>query len=143
MGTLVKRGWMLLVAIVVVAAASFAVYRLRGYFGAHPNSAANAGISNEIVPFNPKQVILEVFGAPGSVATINYLDTDAQPQQVLHTTLPWTNTMTTTLPGVFANVIAQGDGDSIGCRITINGVVKDERVVNKVQAYTFCLDKSG
>jgi hypothetical protein len=31
----------------------------------------------------------------------------------------------------------------LGCRITVNGEVKDERTVNKVDAYTFCLDKSG
>ena len=40
-------------------------------------------------------------------------------------------------------VMAQGDGDSIGCRIVIDGVVKDERQVNTMNAYTYCLDKSG
>ena len=44
---------------------------------------------------------------------------------------------------VVGNVVAQGNGDSIGCRIIVNGEVKDERTVNKVDAYTFCLDKSG
>jgi Mycobacterium membrane protein len=39
--------------------------------------------------------------------------------------------------------VAQGDSDSLGCRITIDGVVKDERSVNTVNAYTFRLDKSG
>jgi hypothetical protein len=38
---------------------------------------------------------------------------------------------------------AQGGSDSIGCRIIIDGVVKDERSVKTVNAYTFCLDKSG
>ncbi|BBX72686.1 hypothetical protein BST45_17630 [Mycobacterium shinjukuense] len=134
---------MLVVAVVVVAAAGFGVYRLHGIFGSHSTASASGAIANEIVPFNPKQVVLEVFGAPGSVATINYLDIKAQPQQVLDATLPWSLTMTTTLPGVFANLVAQGNGDFIGCRITINGVVKDERSVNEVNAYTFCLDKSG
>ncbi len=40
-------------------------------------------------------------------------------------------------------LVAQGNGNTIGCRITVNGVVKDERTVNAVNAYTFCLDKSG
>jgi hypothetical protein len=57
---------MLLVAVLVVAITGFAIYRLHGIFGSHTNTSANAGLSNEIVPFNPKQVILEVFGAPGS-----------------------------------------------------------------------------
>ena len=134
---------MLLVAVVVVAFATFGVYRLHGIFGSHHKTSGASGISNEIIPFNPKQVVLEVFGAPGTVATINYLDVNAQPQQVLDTTLPWSYTKTTTLPGVFANVVAQGNSDSIGCRIIINGVVKDERTVNEVNAYTYCLDKSG
>ena len=134
---------MLLVAVVVVAVAGFFVYRLHGIFGSHHNTSAASAISNDITPFNPKHVILEVFGAPGTVATINYLDVNAQPQRVDDATLPWSYDITTTQPAVFANVMAQGDSDSIGCRITIDGVVKDERSVNTVNAYTFCLDKSG
>lgn len=132
-----------LVAAVVVAVAGFGVYRLHGIFGSHHNTSAASGVSNDIIPFNPKQVTLEVFGAPGTVATINYLDVHAQPQQVSDATLPWIYTITTTLPAVVANVVAQGNGNSIGCRITVNGVVKDERTVHEVNAYTFCLDKSG
>jgi serine/threonine protein kinase len=98
---------------------------------------------NDITPFNPKHVVLEVFGPPGAVATISYMDVNAQPQRVDDTALPWSYDITTTQPAVFANVMAQGDSDSIGCRITIDGVVKDERSVNTVNAYTFCLDKSG
>ena len=98
---------------------------------------------NDIVPFNPKHVVLEVFGPPGAVATITYLDVNAQPQRVDDAALPWSYDITTTQPAVFVNVVAQGDSDSIGCRITIDDVVKDERSVNTVNAYTFCLDKSG
>jgi hypothetical protein len=134
---------MVLVAVVVVAAAGLAIYRLHGIFGSHNNVSANGGLANQIVPFNPKQVVLEVFGAPGAVATINYLDVNAQPQQVKNAPLPWTFTITTTEPAVLGNVVAQGDGDTIGCRITVNGEVKDERTVNTPSAYTFCLDKSG
>ncbi|WP_420847865.1 MmpS family transport accessory protein [Mycobacterium riyadhense] len=134
---------MAVVAVVVVAIAGFAIYRLHGIFGSHTNVSANSGISNEIIPFNPKHVVLEVFGAPGAVATINYLDVNAQPQQVRDAPLPWSFTITTTEPAVVGNVVAQGNGDTIGCRITVNGEVKDERTVNTPTAYTFCLDKSG
>jgi Mycobacterium membrane protein len=134
---------MLLIAVAVVAVAGFAVYRLHGVFGSHNKTSTAGGFSNEIVPFNPKHVVLEVFGAPGTVATINYLDVNAQPQRVNDTTLPWSYDITTTQPAVFVNVVAQGNSDSIGCRITIDGVVKDERTVNTMNAYTYCLDKSG
>jgi Mycobacterium membrane protein len=143
MSAVLRQGWMVLVAVLVVAVAGFGIYRLHGIFGSHNNTSANSGLSNEIVPFNPKQVVLEVFGAPGTVATINYLDVNAQPQQVKNAPLPWSFTITTTEPAVVANVVAQGNGDTLGCRITINGEVKDQRTVNKVDAYTFCLDKSG
>jgi hypothetical protein len=141
--TLLRQGWIVLVAILVVAVAGFGIYRLHGIFGSHDNTRANSGLANEIVPFNPKSVLLEVFGSPGAVATINYLDVNAQPQQVKNAPLPWSFTITTTEPAVVANVVAQGNGDTLGCRITVNGEVKDQRTVNKVDAYTFCLDKSG
>ena len=134
---------MLLVAVAVIGAAGFGVYRLHGIFGSHNTTSTAGGFSNEIVPFNPKHLVLEVFGPPGTVASINYLDVNAQPQRVTDTALPWSYDVTTTEPAVFANVVAQGNSDSIGCRISIDGVVKDERTVNTVNAYTYCLDKSG
>ncbi|WP_205869539.1 MmpS family transport accessory protein [Mycobacterium colombiense] len=141
--SLVRRGWMVLVAVLVVALAGFGIYRLHGIFGSHDNTAANSGLAAEIVPFNPKRVVLEVFGAPGATATINYLDVNAQPQQVKDAPLPWSFTITSTEPAVIGNVVAQGNGDTLGCRIIVNGEVKDQRTVHKVDAYTFCLDKSG
>jgi hypothetical protein len=134
---------MVLVAVVVVAVAGFAVYRLHGAFGSHRNSSSASGVSNEIVPFNPKNVVYEVFGAPGATATINFQDVHAAPQRVDNVPLPWSYTITTTDPAVIANVVAQGNGNTLGCRIVVNGVVKDERTVNELNAYTFCLDKSG
>jgi hypothetical protein len=134
---------MVIVAVVVVATAGSAIYRLHGILGAGHNAAAAQGISNQIVPFNPKNVVLEVFGAPGAVATINYLDVNAQPQQVVNASLPWSFTITTTEPAVLGNVVAQGNSNFLGCRITVDGKVKDERTVRTQDAYTFCLDKSG
>ncbi len=137
------RVWVLLVIAVVVAVAGFCVYRLHGIFGAHGTNSGGGSTYDNIVPFNPKVVVLEVWGSPGNVATINYLDVNAQPQQVLDVPLPWSLKITTTLPAVAANLVAQGSGDSIGCRITVDDVVKNERQVNEVRAYTFCLDKSA
>jgi hypothetical protein len=142
-GSRLMRRWMLLVAVLVVAVAGFAVYRLHGIFGSEDVVSTPSGADNDIVPFNPKRVVLEVFGAPGTTATITYLDVNAQPQRVDDATLPWAYDTTTTQPAVFVNVSAQGDGDSIGCRIKIDDVVKDERTVTTLNAYTYCLDKSG
>ncbi len=144
LGRRLSQRWMLLVAVVVVAVAGFTVYRLHGIFASHDvTSTPSGGAGNDIVPFNPKHVVLEVFGPPGTVATVTYLDVNAQPQRADAVTLPWAYDATTTQPAVFVNVSAQGDSDWIGCRIKIDDVVKDERTVNTLNAFTYCLDKSG
>jgi len=134
---------MLLIILGVVAVAGFCVYRLHGIFGVHDHSSATSAISDDIKPFNPKHVTYEVFGPAGTVANINYLDIHAQPQRVDNAPLPWTLSVTTTLPSVSVNIVAQGDTDEIGCRIIVNGVVKAERSVNGTHAQTFCLVKSA
>ena len=139
----VRRWWIALVVAVVVAVAGFCVYRLHGIFGSHNNTSAGGGISEQTEPFNPKHITLEVFGDPGTVATINYVDISVQPRQVLNAALPWSLTMVTTQPWAFSNLVAQGNSDSLGCRITVDGEVKDQRIVNEVNAYTFCLVKSA
>jgi hypothetical protein len=134
---------MVLVAVAVVALATFAVIRLQGAFGSERNAATPTGAADEIIPFNPKRVLLEVFGTPGSTATITYLDVNAHPQRVDGATLPWSYENSTTTPAVLTNIQAQTDGYTLGCRITIDGVVKVERSSDGAAAYVYCLDKSG
>jgi hypothetical protein len=134
---------MVLVAVLVVAITSFAVYRLNGIFGTNNTVSRPSADSLENSNYNPKRVLFEVFGSPGSTATINFLDKDAQPQRVDNVPLPWSHPLTTTDPTLFADLRAQGDGSTIGCRITVNGIVKDERSSNNVNGYIACLDKSA
>lgn len=141
-GRLARKHWTVLVAVVIVAIAAFAVYRVHGMFGSEDDTATAGAVADQIVPFNPKRVLLEVFGVPGAAATITYLDVDATPQRV-DTTLPWSYQDSTTTPAVLTNIQAQTDGSSLGCRITIDGVVKVENSSGGADAYVFCLDKSG
>ena len=69
-GHQLMRRWALLVAVLVVAIAGFAVYRLQGIFASTDVTSTPSGSANEIVPFNPKHVVMEVFGPPDAVATI-------------------------------------------------------------------------
>ena len=139
---LAKRTWVLLVILLVVVIAAFCVDRFRGFFGQTELTRPGAGLVNDPEPFNPKEVKYEIFGT-GTVATINYLDLDAQPQKAVGVPLPWTLTLTTTAPAASPNIVAQSDGGSISCRITVDGVVKDERTTDGVNAQTFCLVKSA
>ena len=135
------RAWIPLVLVVVLAFSGLIVTRLHKVFGSQDlNAAAGAGI--EIVQFNPKILVYDVFGPAGSTATIDYFDADANTHEV-NTALPWSTTISTTLPAVSANIMAQGDGDQIGCRVTVDGVVRDQRSTDGRNAQTFCLVKSA
>ncbi len=102
-----------------------------------------AGAGIDIVQFNPKVVIYEISGPAGSTANINFWDADANTHQVNAAPLPWSFTISTTLPSVSANIMAQGDGSQIGCRITVDGVVREEKSAAGVNPQTFCLVKSA
>ncbi len=138
-----RRAWMPLVIVIIVGIAAFAVDRLHGVFGKTELTREGSGLANDPKPFNPKSVTYEIFGPPGAVATINYLNLDAEPQIARDVTLPWSLTLTTTAPAAAANIVAQGNSDTIGCRITVDDVVKDERVSTGVSAQTYCIVKSG
>ena len=139
----IKRAWIPLVVMVLVAVAGFAVYRLHGVFGVRGATSAVSAHADDVKPFNPKHVTLEVFGPAGTVADINYLDVDAAPQRVDGMRLPWTYSAATVAPAVSVNVVAQGDGETIGCRITVNGDIKAQRTVAGIHPQTFCLVKSA
>jgi hypothetical protein len=142
MTSVLKRAWIPLVLAVVFAVSGLGVVRLHKVF-ASQDLNANAGAGIEIVQFNPKIVIYEVFGPAGTTAKISYFDADANTHEIDATPLPWSTTLSTTLPAVSANIMAQGDGDHIGCRITVDGLVREEKNTDEVNAQTFCLVKSA
>jgi hypothetical protein len=74
---------------------------------------------------------------------ISYVDERAQPQQERFTSLPWSKTLTTTVPSVFANLVAQGDSSRLSCRITVNGELRDHQTADGASATTFCLVKAA
>ena len=143
LGSAVARGWLIWVTIAIVGIAAFAVYRLQDAFGSRVDAGAPGAVADQIVPFNPKRVTLEVFGDPGATATITYMDVESRPQRVDGAALPWSYDGSTTTPAVLLNLQAQGSGSTLGCRITVDGVVKVERSSDGTSAYVFCLDKSG
>jgi hypothetical protein len=139
---ILRRIWVPIVMVVVVAFGTLIVSRLHGIFGSHQHDSDKSN-ADAIVAFNPKHVVYEIFGPTGATATIHYLDADAQPQEVNNTPVPWTLRIDTTLSAVVANVVAQGNGEHLGCRITVNNVVRDELTVQAHNAATSCLVKSA
>lgn len=138
-----KKAWVPLVVAVAVALGGIAVSNLRGAFGSEEIFTATGRSAEPLEPSHIKRVTYEVYGPAGTTGSVSYLDKGAQPERANFTSLPWTYTVTTTVPAVIANVVAQGDSDIIGCRITVNGEVKDERSVDGHHAQTSCLVKAG
>jgi Mycobacterium membrane protein len=136
----VKRAWIPLVLVVVLAVSGLMVMRLHKIFGSQNLNAAGANV--KIVQFHPKILVYDVFGPAGSTAVIDYFDADANTHKV-NVALPWSLTISTTLPSVSGNIMAQSDGDQIGCRITVDGTVRTENSSDGVNAQTFCLVKSA
>ena len=141
MGRALKHAWIPLLLIVVLAVSGLVVSRLHKMF-ASENLNAGAGAGIEIVQFNPKVMVYDVYGSPGTTAQISYFDPDAN-VHLLTAPLPWSITLSTTLPTVSANLMAQTDGDEIGCRVTVNGTVREEQSASGVNAQTYCLVKSA
>jgi hypothetical protein len=73
-----------------------------------------------------------------------WADVDGHPHRVDLTTLPWSHTETTTLTVVSGSISAQvRGGGQVGCRILVNGVVRDEQSDTHQDAHVFCLVKSA
>ena len=138
-----RRLWVPLVILVVVVAGGFTVSRLHGIFGSEKQlSYADTGV-DQGKPFNPKHLRYEVFGAPGTVADISYFDGNGDPQHLNGASLPWSLEFPVGAATAVGNVIAQGNSDSIGCRILVDDVVKAEKTSHEVNAFAFCLLKAA
>ena len=140
---MLRRLWVPLVILAVMGAGGFTVSRLHGIFGSeNPLSYAGTRV-DDAKPFNPKHLTYEVFGPPGTVADISYFDVNGDPQRVDGARLSWSLEFEITAATATGNIMAQGDSDSIGCRIVVDGEVKAERISNEVNAFTFCLLKAA
>jgi Mycobacterium membrane protein len=119
------------------------VSRLHGVFGSE-NRLAYADTENEASPpYNPKQLVYEVFGPPGTTADISYFDVDAEPQFIEGASLPWSLKFAITEAAGIGNIAAQGNSDSIGCRILVDDEVKAEKIRQGVNAFTYCVLKAA
>ncbi|MCV7301813.1 hypothetical protein H7J93_19495 [Mycobacterium barrassiae] len=141
MTRVLRRAWLPILIVVAVAAGALAVSQLRSVFGAHPVvvTPIGAGTAEDT---SPKVVVYEVFGS-GNSAVINYMDLNGKPQRAPDVALPWSISLETTAAAASVSLLAQGDGNSITCRVTVDGEVKDERTATGVNAETYCLVKSA
>jgi hypothetical protein len=138
-----ERVWIPLVIVAVVGVGGLTVWRIHGIFGSDKRPSYSDSATDDSKPFNPKRLTYEIFGAPGTVADISYFDVNADPQRVEKANLPWTMKLTTKAAAVMGNIVAQGNSNSIGCRILVDDVVKAEKISHEVNAFTFCVLKGA
>jgi hypothetical protein len=138
-----RRAWIPLVVLAVVGGAVFSVSRVRAASGSDKPSPYGISEVADIGALSKKSVVYEIFGPVGTVADISYFDLNSAPRRVDGARLPWSVHITANSPAVVGNVVAQGDSDSIGCRILVDGQVKAERISKEVNAFTYCRVKGA
>jgi hypothetical protein len=140
---LLRRAWIPLLLIVIVAIGAYAVVRIRDSVNRH--QTVNAADANSALtkPFNPKHIVYEITGSAGN-ADVDYLDENGQPHRVDAAALPYSFEIVTTLPSMSANVVAQAHGGVGGlhCRVVVDGQVRDERDTHAYNPFIYCLVKS-
>ena len=134
-----------MLVLAVVATGAFAVSRLHTIFGSVKESpysdTQNSDASTK--PASPKRMTYEVSGPPGTLADVSYFDGDGNPKFLKSVSLPWSLQIDIGKATAVGSVIAQGDSDSISCRILVDQQVKAEKTSNEVNALTSCLLKAA
>jgi hypothetical protein len=139
--TALQRVWMPLVAVVVVGAGLIGMWKVHQFSEPTPVPTVNGPQAPP--DFNPKQLTYELYGSVGDGGMLVYADVDGHPHRVDVTTLPWSHTETTTLTVVSGSISAQVHGGQLGCRIRVDGVVRNEQSDDHQDAHVFCIVKSA
>ncbi|MCV7382269.1 MmpS family protein [Mycolicibacter longobardus] len=141
---LVKRLWIPLLLVIVIALGAYVVVRVRDSFGAGARMAASDANADDTKPFNPKHITYELTAPAGGTVNVNFLDENGQPHLVEDAPLPWSHTIVTTLPSMSANIVAQGDAGmrQLRCRIIVDDDVRDDRSIDEYKPFIYCLVKS-
>lgn len=137
-GGLISKAWLPLVVLVVVAVVAYGVNTVRGLSQAITSPPDLPTIAPTVVQINPKNVTYEVFGNLGGGGKVTYANLNSEPIQVDLTTLPWSFSETTTAASASLSLVAQVDGGSVGCRILVDGQVRDEHSVTHQSAAVAC-----
>lgn len=139
--TILENGWLPLVTVVALGVGGLGVWKVHQMSEPGPVPSVLAAQAPE--QFTPKQLTYELFGSVGDGGILSYVDIDGHPHKVDLAELPWTHTETTTLTVVSGSMSAQVNGGQVGCRMLVNGVVRDEQSSTHSEADVTCRVKSA
>jgi hypothetical protein len=78
------------------------------------------------------------------VAQISYFDGNGDPKFIKGVNLPWSLEFPISTVASIGSIAAQGDSDRVGCRILVDGVVKDEKITeHEASSFTSCALSAG
>lgn len=140
--SIASRVWIVVVTIAVSIVGVVVMHRLHGIFGSQERNRGESMVEN-IVSSIPKYVTYEVYGPANTSGMVSYTDEHTQAQVARFNYLPWVLTLKTTLPSLFASIVAQGDSQLLGCRITVNGELREQQAVEGSNAAAYCLVKAA
>jgi hypothetical protein len=141
---LLKRLWIPLIILAVIGAGGLTVSRLHGIFGSEKSISYGDTRNDSAQPLNPKYVRYEIFGPAGTVAQISYFDGNGDPKFIEGVSLPWSLEFPISTAASIGSIAAQGDSDSIGCRILVDGVVKSEKITeHEASSFSSCVLKAA
>jgi hypothetical protein len=134
----IGRQWPFLIAVAVLMVAGYAVLRVREASREISFPPVTNTIPATVVQINPKNVTYEVFGVLGGGGKVTYANLSSAPVEVALSSLPWSVSESTMSPAVSLSLVTQVEGDQVGCRITVDGTVRDEKLVNHPAAAAAC-----
>lgn len=140
---LLKRYWVLTMVLVALLVALAVVGRLRTFFDSDRPYTEAALPADVLESTNVKRITYEIVGPTNASGRVSYLDVNGKTMEAGFSELPWSVTVSTTDPGVLANVVAQGDDSALGCRILVNDKLVAEDFAEGSDAQAFCLDKAA
>jgi MmpS family membrane protein len=137
-GRILSKLWLPAVILGVIAIVAYGVNSVRHLSDAISNPPSSNPIPATVVQINPKNVTYEVFGNLGGGGRVTYANLDSKPVEVTLASLPWSYSETTMASSASLSLVAQVDGDSLGCRISVDGQVRDEHSVSHEGAAVAC-----
>lgn len=135
---LMDKLWLPVTIIVVICSVGFGVLRIRAASNAISHPPVIATIDPVIAQINLKHITYEVFGDLGNGGKVVYAALSGAPIEVKLTELPWSYSLVTAAPSATLSLVTQVDGGTVGCRILVNGKVRDEYSITHQAAAASC-----
>jgi hypothetical protein len=130
-----------LVTVIAVSIGLVCMYKVHQFSEPAPVITVNGPQAPE--EFNVKRLTYEVFGSVGKGGTLVYVDIDGHPHQVDVTALPWSHIESTTLTVASGAISVHVHGGQVGCRMLVDGIVRDEQKSSHPDADVECRVKSA